>query len=384
MGVQLKNLKDQVIVITGASSGIGLVTAKMAAARGARVVLSARNERDLQAAVDEIAAAGGRAAWIAADVSVTEEVEQIGQFATEEFGGFDTWVNNAGTSIYGRLDEVKMEDKRRLFDVNFWGTVNGCRVAVPHLRERGGAIINIGSVLSDVAIPLQGIYGASKHAVKAYTDTLRMELEEADAPVSVSLIKPAAIDTPFYQHAMNYMDTEPKPAPPVYAPEVVAEAILACAERPIRDVFAGGGGRVFSAMGYHAPRATDRYMEKTQFEGQQDERGMLRDPEGNLYQHFDHDGGERGLYDGHVMQSSLYTSAKLHPAISLGALVGAGLTAWAGYKFLETRRKSTGRRAGVSASDLLYERMESAEREEGTGRGHVSADGWRLPSAERE
>ena len=166
--------------------------------------------------------------------------------AVRAFGGIDTWVNNAGVSIYGKLTEVPMADKKRLFDVNFWGVVNGCRTAVHHMRERGGTIINIGSIVSDQAVPLQGIYSASKHAVQGYTNALRMELEHDKLPIAVSLVKPSAIDTPYLEHARNYMEAAPSFPPPVYAPEVVATTILKCAERPVRDVTVGGGGRMMT------------------------------------------------------------------------------------------------------------------------------------------
>jgi short-subunit dehydrogenase len=166
MSVQLKGLAEQVMVITGASSGIGLVTARMAAQRGARLVLAARSEDALRRLADEIQAEGGEAVTVVADVGREEDVRRIGEAAVEYFGGFDTWVNNAGVSIYGRVLEVSTEDHRKLFETNYWGVVHGSYVAAEHLRTRGGAIITVGSSLSDRAIPLQGTYCASKHAVK--------------------------------------------------------------------------------------------------------------------------------------------------------------------------------------------------------------------------
>jgi short-subunit dehydrogenase len=324
-----RKLSEQTIVITGASSGIGLATAQMAAQRGASVVLSSRNEAELQRVVSQINDAGGRATYAVADVANPEELDDVANEAVRAFGAIDTWINNAGISIYGKLTEVPMADKRRLFDVNFWGVVNGCRTAIHHMRERGGTIINIGSIVSDQAIPLQGIYSASKHAVRGYTDALRMELEHDKLPITVSLVKPAAIDTPFIEHARNYMEAAPSFPPPVYAPEVVARTILKCAERRVRDITVGGGGRMMALMGSVAPRMTDKYMENAMFSQQQDPEGRNRTMD-SLYRPR-RDGRRTGPYDGHVMQSSAYTRAKMSnvgqalPWVAAAAIFLAGV-----------------------------------------------------------
>jgi hypothetical protein len=203
--------------------------------------------------------------------------------------------------------------------------VYGSLEATRHLRRRGGALINIGSTLSDRALPLQGIYSASKHAVKGFTDSLRMELEEEGAPVSVTLVKPGAIDTPYTQHARNYMDSEAQHAPPVYAPETVARTILYCAETPERDVFVGAGGKAISAMGQYAPRLTDRLMERFAF--RQQRSGRRRRPDHEAFDRASERLEERGGYEGHVAESSVYTQATLRPVLTGAAIVGAGLAA---------------------------------------------------------
>lgn len=325
MALMLKPLEVQVIVITGATSGIGLVTARMAAKRGARLVLAARSEGALQEIVEEIKSAGGEATYVIADVGDEADVLKIASAAKERFGGFDTWVNNAGVSIYGKFTDVPIEDQRRLFETNYWGVVYGSLAAVQQLRQRGGALINVGSVLSDRAIPLQGAYCASKHAVKGFTDALRMELEHEGAPISVSLIKPSAIDTPYTDHAKNYLAVEPRNPPPVYAPEPVAEAILHCAENSERDVFIGGGGKSLSVLGNYAPRVTDKVMEWTMFDLQKSDEPARPLEQHSLDKPSGHS-GERGHYEGHVAESSLYTKGSLHPLISGGLLLaGAGL-----------------------------------------------------------
>jgi NAD(P)-dependent dehydrogenase (short-subunit alcohol dehydrogenase family) len=332
MAIKMKRLEDQVMVITGGTSGIGLVTAKRAAKRGARVVLCSRNEPELRETVAAIEEAGGKARFVVADVANQDDVELLASKAVEEFGTIDTWVNNAGVSFYGNLTEVAIEDMRRLFEVNFWGTVYGARAAVARLRGTGGALINIGSIVSDRAVPLQGAYSASKHAVKGFTDALRMELEEEGAPISVTLIKPSAIDTPYFQHAKNYMATEPKPPAPVYAPEVVANAILRAAEHPVRDITIGGGGRLISALGSALPRLTDFYMERAMFDSQRSDVPAAERAD-NLYVHSPEEGKERGGYRGHVMQSSAYTRVALSPGKALLA-AGLGLAVFAGLRSL--------------------------------------------------
>lgn len=267
--IRLKKLEDQVLVITGATSGIGLCTARAAAARGAKLALVARNEEDLSRIADEINHHGGNAIAIGADVSDAQALYDVRDKVLARFGGFDTWVNNAGISIYGRLEDVDLVEARRLFEVNFWGVVNGCRAALSHFAHfahsapRGGAIINVGSALSDRVLPLQGMYGASKHAVKAYSDALRMELEMQDIPVSISLVKPSTTNTPYAEHARNYLEVAPRNPPPVYAPELVADAILFCAEHPRRDVIVGGGAKLVSVLEKVAPALTDRLMVRT-------------------------------------------------------------------------------------------------------------------------
>ena len=240
MSTTLKPLDRQVVVITGASSGIGLATAQEAAARGAQLVLVARSGDVLEAVVATIEAHGGTAMAVAADVAEREQVERVAAAAIARFGRIDTWVNNAGGTIYGRLEEVSEADSRRLFETNFWGMVNGSLAALPHLRRQGGALINVGSEASEVPIPMQGMYTASKHAVKGFTDTLRVEVAAVDgAPVLITLIEPKAVNTPLPQHARNYMDREPRLPSPQLDPHQVASAILDAATTPRRDVKVG-------------------------------------------------------------------------------------------------------------------------------------------------
>jgi short-subunit dehydrogenase len=327
MRVHLKNVADQVMVITGASSGIGLTTARMAAQKGAKLVLAARNKTALTELVDEIRHRGGEAVCVVADVGKESDVREISRVAIERFGDYDTWVNVAGVGIYGNLLDVSTDDSRRLFETNFWGVVHGSLTAARHFRERkgdhGSAIINVGSEVSDRAVPLIGMYSASKHAVKGFTDALRMELEHEGCPISVTLVKPAAIDTPFPLHAKNYMEQEPTLPPPVYAPEIVAQVILHCAQTPERDMFAGGAAKLHSLQGNVVPRFVDWLMEKKAFSTQKSDRPArheaeaLHGPTTGLLQR----SGTRN--DAH--ETCLYTKASMHPVLTAAVAAGVGL-----------------------------------------------------------
>jgi NAD(P)-dependent dehydrogenase (short-subunit alcohol dehydrogenase family) len=333
MRVKLKPVSEQVIVITGATSGIGLATAHEAAARGARLVLVSRDEQDLATVQQDLRDDDAEVIAVAADVADLDAMRQVAREAVGEFGRIDSWVNNAGVTIFGEIEKVAIEEARRLFDTNYWGVVHGSLAALPHLRMHGGALINVGSVLSETGYPLQGHYTASKHAVKGFTDSLRLELQHEEAPVSVSLIQPAAIDTPYTEHGLNLMDVEPKHMPPVYAPEVVAHAILECASHPHRNLRVGGAAKMFTVVEKVAPGLGDR-QKMAAFQAQRGDEPPRDDD--TLWAPRPGDVRIRGNYPGHVAKSSAYTAAASHPVrTSLVGLAVLGLGVVAARKWME-------------------------------------------------
>jgi NAD(P)-dependent dehydrogenase (short-subunit alcohol dehydrogenase family) len=338
MTIRLKPLRKQVIVVTGATSGNGLATVEAATRQGAAVMAVARNVAALDALRVRLTANGARVATCVADVSDQAAVDRVVTVTTETFGGFDSWVNNAGVGTYGTLEQVPVEDHRRVFDVNYFGVLHGSLAAARHLRTRGGgAIINVGSILGDRSIVQQGPYCATKHAVQALTDTLRMELEREGAGISVTLIKPGAIDTPFPEHARNFMDEPPRLPPPLYAPAVVADAILFACENPRRTLYAGGGGLLSSMLAQIAPRVTDVIMEATGTTLQQKPGDPGDAARRDNLRHYRND-ALRGSQNVHARRSSITLQIQKVPSPLLAlAFMGAGATA--AYKLWASPRR---------------------------------------------
>lgn len=334
---KLKPLSEQAIVITGASSGIGLATAQEAVRRGASVLLVARNKPALEAIANDLRSKGGKVAVSVADVADDGAADRIAAAATQAFGGFDTLVNGAAVTSYGTLEQLGLAEQRRILDVAYFGMLQGSLTALRHLRRRGGgAIINIGSILSDRAVIKQPAYSAAKAAVRAMTESLRMDIDREGLPISVTLIKPTGMHTPFPEHGRNHMDEPPRTPQVVYGPELVANAVLFAAEHPRRQIYVGGVGFTLSLLARLFPRITDRIMELSFVSVQQSPEDP-GDPEArdNLFEP-KKDGRVEGTQRGFVKRSSLFLEAQKHPLAAAAVIGGAAL----GTAALLTRRRA--------------------------------------------
>lgn len=315
---QQRPVSEQVIVITGASSGIGRQTALLLAEQGASLVLAARNREALETVSAEVRRAGGKALVVPTDVADSAQVEFLAGAAIEHFGRIDTWVNDAAVSEYALIEQMTNEEIERILQVNVLGTIYGCRAALRYMREqpRGGTIINIASALAERAIPLQGIYCASKHAVKGFSEAFRLELRHEKIPVNVTVILPSVINTPFYRSARSKMGVRPRPIRPIYEARVVAEAIVFACAHTRRDLFAGGFGKALAVMESVSAPLTDWYMLQggRMFESQKQEE-VPDDGRSNLFAPIPGTGSVSGGYDEASWSVSPYTRyLELHPA----------------------------------------------------------------------
>jgi NAD(P)-dependent dehydrogenase (short-subunit alcohol dehydrogenase family) len=289
-------LDQQVVVITGASSGIGRAAALRFGRAGAAVVLAARNQEALRQVEREITAEGGRALVVPADVADPNHVQRVAQTAVQHFGRIDTWVNNAAVSVYGRFEDVPLPEFKRVLEVNVMGQVHGAQAALPHLRASGGTLIGIGSVLSDVPVPLLTAYTASKHALKGFYDSLRLEQMHEQSGVRVSFLMPDSVNTPLFDHAVTHLGVKPAPFPPVYEPEVVANAILHAAQHPVRDARLTASAMAFAALDTVAPGYADRVFERIGYSRQFTNEPKPPNGPNNLYRTLGGPGSVRGSF----------------------------------------------------------------------------------------
>ncbi|MBV9488794.1 MAG: SDR family oxidoreductase [Verrucomicrobia bacterium] len=336
----LKPLGQQTMVVVGASSGIGRATALKAAKAGARVLVAARNEEGLHSLVQEIRSHGGVAESVAADVTDYDQVAAVSQAALNHFGGFDTWVHVSGAGLYAQFVETPPAEFRQLIQTNLIGAAYGAMVALQHLRQvDAGALILLSSVEGEVPFPFHSAYAASKHGIEGFAGSLRLELEHEKSGVSLTLIRPAGVDTPFFANAKTYLGVEPRPPAPVYNPEQVADAILFAAHHRTPEMFVGGASRAFISLRRSAPALLHRAMLWTAFESQKTKTPKGPEDGSNLYAPERHDERTHGNLGPTLRPVSLFTWAETHPytanTLKL-ALVGGALYAVARHYTRET------------------------------------------------
>jgi short-subunit dehydrogenase len=313
---------ENIAVITGASSGIGYASALEFARRGYHVVLAARRKELLDKVAAECEALGVRSLVVQTDVTEQEDVVTLCKEAVDTFGHIDVWVNNAGVYLTGKFEEVPVDDMRRVFDTNFFGYVYGSRAALNQFRAQSfGTLINISSVNASVAQPFVGIYSASKAAVRALDESLRMELrlEGLSKTINVCTVMPASIDTNLFQNGANYTGHRILAFEPVYDPQYAAERIVKLADHPRREMIIGPAGRFMEMQSAHTPRMYERQFSKIT------EKDLLGDtPEapntGNLYEPLD---GNTGIYGG--WRDTRMRADQMNAGIGVGVAVAAGL-----------------------------------------------------------
>jgi NAD(P)-dependent dehydrogenase (short-subunit alcohol dehydrogenase family) len=302
----------QVVVVTGASGGIGRATARAFGVRGDSVGLLARGEVGLAAAADDVAAAGGRAVVVPTDVSDPDAVERAAERVEGELGPIDVWVNVAFTSVFAPLTEIEPAEFRRVTEVNYLGYVHGTQAALRRMLPRGrGTIVQVGSALAYRGVPLQTAYCGSRHAVQGFNESLRCELLHAHSPVRTTMVQMPALNTPQFSWVLSRLPKQAQPVPPIYQPEVAARAVVYAADHPRRREYWVGGSTVATLIANAvAPGLLDRYLGRTGFASQQTTDD--RDPHQpvNLWEPADgrdgRDFGAHGIFDdnarGHASQ----------------------------------------------------------------------------------
>ena len=303
-----KPVSQQVVVIVGASTGIGRATALAFAAAGARVVCAARSTQALDTLVKEIESGGGAALAVPTDVADPAAVRALAAAAEQHFGRIDTWVNNAAVGVWGRVEDITDEEFDRVMRVNFLGQVHGVHAALPALRRAGGGgIIGVASVEGVRAVPLHAPYTASKFALRAFYDSLRIEMAQDGEPIAVTTILPASIDTPFFEHARSRVGAMPKPPPPVYAPEIVADAIVHAAAHPRREIPVGGAAVGFMLGQRLSPALTDAVLSIRRIGRGAQKSDRPDNGVDNLDAPIDGPGQVHGSYSGRVLRHSAFT-----------------------------------------------------------------------------
>lgn len=321
----------RVVVITGASAGIGRATAIAFARQGCKVALLARGREGLEGARADVEAAGGKALPIVTDVAHHDQVEAAAARIERELGPIDVWVNNAMTTIFAPFDEVAPEDFERVTHVTYLGTVWGTMAALKRMKARNaGTIVQVGSALAYRSIPLQAAYCGAKSAVRGFTDSLRSELIHEKSKVHITMVHLAAFNTPQFEWGRTTMPRRPQPVPPIYQPEIAADAIVWAAGRRRREVWVGFptfqaivGTRLF-------PGLLDRMMAHRAWSGQMTDEALPAHRPDNLYAAVARDAGAHGRFDAQARSSSWQYRLVKHRngMLAASALLAAGGIAW--------------------------------------------------------
>jgi NAD(P)-dependent dehydrogenase (short-subunit alcohol dehydrogenase family) len=322
----------RVVVVTGASGGIGRAAAREFGARGDKVALLARGEKGLEGAAGDIEAAGGVALPISVDMADHHAVDKAAQRVEERLGPIDVWVNDAFTGVFARFTDIEPEEYRRVTEVTYLGYVNGTRAALDRMLPRDkGTIVQVGSALAYRGIPLQSAYCGAKHAIQGFHESLRCELLHDKSQVRVTMVQMPGVNSPQFDWVLSRLPRRAQPVPPIYQPEITAKAIAYAADHPRRREYWVGGSTAGTLLANKfAPGILDRYLAKTAFKSQQ--TGRRRSPEdaANLWQPADdaegHDHGAHGRFDDKAKSRSVQLWASQHH----GLLGAAALTATAG------------------------------------------------------
>lgn len=323
----------RVVVITGASGGIGRASARAFARRGDRVALIARGEAGLRAAAAEVAAAGSQALVVPADTADADAVEVAAQRIEDELGPIDVWVNVAFTSVFAKFTDIEADEFRRVTEVTYLGYVNATRAALKRMLPRDrGAIVQVGSTLAYRGIPLQSAYCGAKHALQGWHESLRCELLHERSNVHVTMVQMPAVNTPQFDWVLSRLPRHAQPVPPIYQPEVAADAVVYAADHPKRrEYWVGETTAATLIANAVAPGLLDRYLARTGFTSQQTDQPKPPDQPANLWEPADEDRdfGAHGDFDdtSHAHSPQVWASQH-HGSLALaGALVaGAALT----------------------------------------------------------
>lgn len=336
----MKNqFNGKVVVVTGASGGIGRASAAAFGAAGAKVALLARGEKGLQGARDEIEAAGGTAMPLEVDVADHEDVEAAAETVERTLGPIDVWVNVAFTSVFSEFREISPEEFKRVTEVNYLGYVYGAMSALRRMlpRERG-TIVHVGSALAYRGIPLQSAYCGSKHAIQGFHESLRCELLHNRSGVEVTMVQMPAVNTPQFDWVLSRLPKPAQPVPPIYQPEVAARAVLHAAAHPRRREYWVGSSTALTLVGNAvAPGILDRYLAKTGFDSQQVDRPQPTDHPVNLWEPADGSGGRDFGSHGSFDHRATNRSAQLWASQRHGTLALIGAAALAGAAMLGRR-----------------------------------------------